>query len=86
MTNDREQWLQHRAYAIWESEGRPNGREHEHWEQAERELAANQSTRERTAMDAAQPEAVKTPRKRAAGTAASAAARTRKKSGTELRP
>ena len=28
-----------RAYAIWESEGRPHGRDTEHWLQAERELA-----------------------------------------------
>lgn len=30
--------IQQRAYQIWESEGRPGGREYEHWEQAEREL------------------------------------------------
>jgi hypothetical protein len=29
-----------RAYAIWESEGRPHGRDYEHWLRAEREIAA----------------------------------------------
>lgn len=28
-----------RAHRIWESEGRPEGRAHEHWRQAERELS-----------------------------------------------
>jgi hypothetical protein len=31
--------VQHRAYLIWESEGRPDGRAFEHWVQAETELA-----------------------------------------------
>lgn len=35
-----EQLIKERAYAIWEGEGRPHGREKEHWVQAERELAA----------------------------------------------
>ena len=30
-----------RAYALWESEGRPHGRDAEHWLRAERELAAD---------------------------------------------
>ena len=34
---DREARIRHRAYAIWESEGRPDGREQAHWDQAERE-------------------------------------------------
>lgn len=29
-----------RAHQIWEREGRPQGREHEHWAEAARELAA----------------------------------------------
>lgn len=35
--DDRERRVRDRAYEIWESEGRPSGREREHWEQAERE-------------------------------------------------
>jgi hypothetical protein len=31
--------IQRRAYELWESEGRPEGREHTHWLQAEREIA-----------------------------------------------
>ena len=37
-------WHEHRvrerAYAIWEAEGRPDGKEHEHWLRAEAEIAA----------------------------------------------
>jgi len=29
-----------RAYQIWEQEGRPPGRDHEHWKLAEQELMA----------------------------------------------
>jgi Protein of unknown function (DUF2934) len=32
--------VRRRAYELWESEGRPAGREHDHWLQAEREVAA----------------------------------------------
>jgi rubrerythrin len=37
--DDREERIRQRAYAIWESEGRPEGEERRHWEKAERELA-----------------------------------------------
>lgn len=30
-----------RAYEIWEAAGRPAGKDREHWEQAQAELAAN---------------------------------------------
>jgi hypothetical protein len=30
--------IQRRAYELWESEGRPAGREHAHWLQAESEI------------------------------------------------
>jgi hypothetical protein len=30
--------IQRRAYQLWESEGRPAGREHAHWLQAENEI------------------------------------------------
>jgi hypothetical protein len=35
-----EQEIRERAHAIWEAEGRPAGREWEHWNQAARELGA----------------------------------------------
>jgi len=38
MNGDQEERIRARAHAIWEGEGRPEGREHEHWEQARREL------------------------------------------------
>jgi len=31
--------IRRRAYEIWEREGRPNGRDQEHWREAEAELA-----------------------------------------------
>ena len=34
------QQVQLRSYQIWEKEGRPHGRDQEHWFRAERELAA----------------------------------------------
>ncbi|HEY0835645.1 MAG TPA: DUF2934 domain-containing protein [Azospirillum sp.] len=37
---DEETVIRERAYAIWEREGRPEGRHGEHWEQACRELSA----------------------------------------------
>jgi Protein of unknown function (DUF2934) len=37
--------IQRRAYELWESEGRPAGREHAHWLQAEREIARARSQR-----------------------------------------
>jgi hypothetical protein len=33
--------IRERAYAIWEHEGRPEGREREHWERAAREILAS---------------------------------------------
>jgi hypothetical protein len=38
---DNEQRIRERARAIWEREGRPEGREKEHREQAARELGIN---------------------------------------------
>jgi Protein of unknown function (DUF2934) len=35
---DAEQDIKNRAYAIWEDEGRPEGRHLEHWRQAAREI------------------------------------------------
>jgi hypothetical protein len=38
--------IRERAYQIWEREGRPTGRDREHWLQAERELAREQGRAE----------------------------------------
>ncbi len=43
MTTDREARLRQRAHQIWELEGRPSGRHHEHWLQAESELAEEEA-------------------------------------------
>jgi hypothetical protein len=43
MASDLEKRVQERAYEIWESEGRPEGRHHEHWQQARAEFSEAQS-------------------------------------------
>lgn len=52
----QEAMIRERAYAIWESEGRPDGREWDHWERASREVvhipaapAARPAARRKTA-------------------------------------
>lgn len=40
MTADFESRVRQRAHEIWEREGRPEGRDREHWKQAEAELQA----------------------------------------------
>jgi Protein of unknown function (DUF2934) len=36
----REQAIRERAYAIWEEEGRPDGRDQDHWLRAEAEIGS----------------------------------------------
>jgi hypothetical protein len=38
---NREQIVRDTAYAIWEAEGKPDGRSEEHWRQAEARVAAS---------------------------------------------
>lgn len=40
----RERCIQERAYQIWEEQGRPQGRDDEHWRQAEREFAMKEGS------------------------------------------
>ena len=40
MSLDTESLVRQRAYEIWESENRPNGRDKEHWERALHEVSA----------------------------------------------
>ena len=40
---DREEKIRQRAHEIWEMEGRPEGRNQEHWERAHREIDAKQN-------------------------------------------
>lgn len=37
MNDVRLEWISKRAYSLWEQEGRPSGRDRDHWEQATRE-------------------------------------------------
>jgi hypothetical protein len=87
MSDDREQWLQRRAYAIWEVEGCPEGRDREHWDQAERELSAARAAGQ-SASSAAEPEVPSTAKKSRRGGAKTvgATAASRRKKTSELRP
>jgi hypothetical protein len=38
MDPNREEKIRHRAHQMWEEDGRPDGREAEHWERARREV------------------------------------------------
>src|SRR5438132_5584124 len=40
MTGQREQAIRERAYAIWEQEGHPNGKDLDHWLYAEAEIGS----------------------------------------------
>ncbi|MGO4134305.1 DUF2934 domain-containing protein [Rhizobium brockwellii] len=37
MAETRDEWIKKRAYALWEEEGHPTGRDSFHWEQARHE-------------------------------------------------
>lgn len=45
---ERQEKVRTRAYAIWESEGRPEGKHLDHWLQAEQEILTESSTKSRT--------------------------------------
>ena len=40
MAENEDDWIRRRAYSLWEEEGRPSGRDAEHWERATQELQA----------------------------------------------
>ncbi|MGY5778397.1 DUF2934 domain-containing protein [Rhizobium sp. LEGMi135b] len=44
MLESRDEWIKKRAYAIWEEEGHPSGRDFEHWAQASSERIALEET------------------------------------------
>jgi hypothetical protein len=67
MTDDRDQEIRERAYAIWESEGRPAGSHEDHWNRAARELSL--APQEEIAVPAT-PKKAATPRKKASVAAA----------------
>ena len=41
MADDRDAQIRQHAYRLWQQEGEPHGRDREHWERAERELAGD---------------------------------------------
>ena len=43
MSEQREHVIRERAYALWEQDGRPDGRSLAHWSQAEAEIAIEQA-------------------------------------------
>jgi len=45
MTDERMRWINARAYDLWQSAGRPHGRDHEHWLQAVAERDLMEQTR-----------------------------------------
>ena len=48
MNSEREARIQERAYRIWEEEGRPHGREEEHWHRAVHEIDSAQASAGKT--------------------------------------
>ncbi|MGJ3264720.1 MAG: DUF2934 domain-containing protein [Salinarimonas sp.] len=51
MTEDRECRVRRRAYELWEGEGRPDGRMHDHWAWAEAELMAGEDQNQAAAEE-----------------------------------
>ncbi|EPE94628.1 DUF2934 domain-containing protein [Rhizobium grahamii] len=45
MSGSKDDWINQRAYALWEAEGRPDGRSGDHWQQAAREYQQLELTR-----------------------------------------
>lgn len=74
MDHDHQERIRQRAHEIWENEGRPEGRDADHWTQAEQEL--REQSAENPAGEQAQPAAeamapkARKPRKPAAKSAA----------------
>ncbi|WEF23050.1 DUF2934 domain-containing protein [Paracoccus sp. S3-43] len=59
MDQDHQERIKRRAHEIWESEGRPEGRDAEHWSRAEEELRT-QTDGESQGGDDSQPELAQT--------------------------
>jgi hypothetical protein len=74
MSDDRQHRIRQRAHAIWESRGHPHGSDREHWEQAIREIDAEDAAAAKKparAATATKPKAAAAPK--AAGTKKSVA-------------
>lgn len=57
MLESRDEWIEKRAYAIWEAEGYPSGRDAVHWEQASQERIALDKSIGKDKKSAAKPKA-----------------------------
>jgi hypothetical protein len=44
MADSEQDWIKHRAYALWVEEGYPSGKDTEHWERASLEFASLKPT------------------------------------------
>jgi len=55
MDQDHQERIRQRAHEIWESEGRPEGRDTDHWSRAQEELK-NEMGEDQPAQDEAEPE------------------------------
>lgn len=55
MSDGREDRIRERAHELWQREGSPEGREQDHWQQAEREIDAETTGEGETAGEPAQP-------------------------------
>ncbi len=52
MATDRHDRIRHRAHEIWEKQGRPHGADQQHWDQATREIDAEDSAAKKPAAKA----------------------------------
>ncbi len=82
MQSDRHARIGERAYQIWVAEGRIDGRHDEHWQRAEREIAAEE-LRVAAALADRAAGAAKTTRGRAPATSAGAKKAGAKKAGAK---
>jgi hypothetical protein len=73
MTTSTVEKVRQRAFEIWEAEGRPEGRDVEHWTRAEAEVNGGHAPAAAEAPPAKKPRAARTPK-----TAEAAAAKTAK--------
>lgn len=87
MAGDIERRVRERAYEIWESEGRPEGRSEDHWKQARAEFseAAAEATHNPPLQGSAEPDAAGKPKRPRAATSA-APAKVSRESGKGASP
>lgn len=70
-----------RAHEIWEAEGRPEGRDHDHWLRAEAELSAEIATKPKAAKKAPARKAAAKAKPAASAKASASKTRAGKKAG-----